>query len=49
MEHCACAGEWVATKDRSALRKQIGVYARVAKFYDLRMVEAVVDECLEGF
>lgn len=48
MEHCACAGEWVATKDRLEVRRKMGVYARVAGFYGLKMVEAVVQECLEG-
>jgi DNA polymerase epsilon subunit 1 len=49
MEHCACAGEWVATKDRGEVRRKMGVYARVAEFYGLKMVEGVVEECLEGF
>jgi DNA polymerase epsilon subunit 1 len=49
MEHCACAGEWVGTKDRAVVRKRLGVYASVASFYELRMLEAVVGECLEGF
>jgi DNA polymerase epsilon subunit 1 len=49
MEHCACAGEWVGTKDRAVVKKRLGVYASVARFYELRMLEAVVGECLEGF
>jgi DNA polymerase epsilon subunit 1 len=49
MEHCACAGEWVGTKDRAVVKKRLGVYANVASFYELRMLEAVVGECLEGF
>jgi DNA polymerase epsilon subunit 1 len=49
MEHCACAGEWVGTKDRAVVKKRLGVYASVASFYELRMLEAVVGECLEGF
>lgn len=49
MEHCACAGEWVATRDRGEVRKKMGVYGRVAGFYGLKMVEGVVEECLEGF
>lgn len=49
MEHCACAGEWVGTKQRSDVKKRLGVYENVAGFYQLRMLEAVVKECLEGF
>lgn len=48
MEHCACAGEWGATRDRKEVVRRLGVYGRVAGFYGLRMVEAVVGECLEG-
>ncbi|PSN62480.1 DUF1744-domain-containing protein [Corynespora cassiicola Philippines] len=49
MEHCACAGEWLGTKNRKDVRKKISVYGNVAKFYELRMLEAVVQECLDGF
>ncbi|KAF2033241.1 DNA polymeras-like protein epsilon [Setomelanomma holmii] len=49
MEHCACAGEWVATKDRKEVKTRLNVYGNVAGFYGLRMLEAVVEECLEGF
>jgi DNA polymerase epsilon subunit 1 len=48
MEHCACAGEWVGTKNRKEVVKRLGVYGNVAAFYGLRMLEAVVAECLEG-
>ncbi|KAF2685905.1 DUF1744-domain-containing protein [Lentithecium fluviatile CBS 122367] len=49
MEHCACAGEWVATKQRADIRKKLTVYGNVATFYGLKMLDAVVQECLEGF
>jgi DNA polymerase epsilon subunit 1 len=49
MEHCACAGEWVATKQRGEVKKRLGVYRNVAGFYGLKMLDAVVQECLEGF
>lgn len=49
MEHCACAGEWVGTKARGDVKKKLGVYAGVAAFYQLKMLEAVVEECLEAF
>tara|TARA_R110002003_G_scaffold702_2_gene21088 strand:- start:4641 stop:10763 length:6123 start_codon:yes stop_codon:yes gene_type:complete len=49
MEHCACAGEWVATKDKKEVQTRLKVYGNVAGFYGLRMLEAVVEECLEGF
>ncbi|KAH7095074.1 hypothetical protein FB567DRAFT_20060 [Paraphoma chrysanthemicola] len=49
MEHCACAGEWIATKDRKDVKTKLKVYGNVAGFYGLRMLEAVVEECLEGF
>jgi DNA polymerase epsilon subunit 1 len=48
MEHCTCAGEWVGTKDRGELKKRLQVYENVAGFYDLKMLEAVAQECLGG-
>jgi DNA polymerase epsilon subunit 1 len=48
MEHCACAGEWVGTKNREDVRKKMKTYNNVAGFYGLRMLEAVVQECLEA-
>jgi DNA polymerase epsilon subunit 1 len=48
MEHCACAGEWIGTKQRGEVQKRLGVYENVARFYQLKMLEAVVQECLEG-
>ncbi|KAF2738253.1 DUF1744-domain-containing protein [Polyplosphaeria fusca] len=48
MEHCACAGEWVGTRERGDVRRKLTVYGGVAKFYELRMLEGVVGECLEG-
>ncbi|KAF2122520.1 hypothetical protein BDV96DRAFT_482096 [Lophiotrema nucula] len=49
MEHCACAGEWVGTKQRGDVKKKLNVYGNVAGFYELKMLEGVVQECLEGF
>jgi DNA polymerase epsilon subunit 1 len=49
MEHCACAGEWVGTKQRGDVKKKLGVYENVAGFYQWKMLEGVVMECLEGF
>jgi DNA polymerase epsilon subunit 1 len=49
MEHCACAGEWVNTKQRGDIKKKLSVYENVAGFYQLKMLEGVVTECLEGF
>ncbi|KAL5120346.1 DNA polymerase epsilon catalytic subunit [Pleosporales sp. CAS-2024a] len=48
MEHCACAGEWVGTRNRGDVKKRLNTYHHVARFYGLRMLEAVVQECLEG-
>ncbi|KAH7137990.1 hypothetical protein B0J11DRAFT_513356 [Dendryphion nanum] len=48
MEHCACSGEWVATKQRGDVKKKLNVYGNVADFYQLKMLEGVVQECLEG-
>ena len=48
MEHCACAGEWMGTKNKADVRKRLNVYSSVAGFYGLRMVEAVVQECQDG-
>ncbi|KAI8939432.1 DNA polymerase epsilon catalytic subunit [Plenodomus lindquistii] len=48
MEHCACAGEWVGTKSKADVKKKLLVYQSVSGFYGLRMLEAVVEECLEG-
>lgn len=48
MEHCACAGEWLGTKNRADVKKRLNTYNNVAEFYGLRMLEAVVQECLEG-
>jgi len=49
MEHCACAGEWVATKNKQEIKRKMNVYGNVARFYTLGMLEAVVEECLESF
>ncbi|KAF2871023.1 DNA polymeras-like protein epsilon [Massariosphaeria phaeospora] len=49
MEHCGCAGAWVGSRQRAEVRKRLGVYACVARFYQLRMLELVVEECLEGY
>ncbi|KAF2266189.1 DNA polymeras-like protein epsilon [Lojkania enalia] len=49
MEHCACAGIWMGMKDRKEVRQKLTVYGNVASFYELRMLEGVVKECLEGF
>ncbi|OAL46092.1 DNA polymeras-like protein epsilon [Pyrenochaeta sp. DS3sAY3a] len=49
MEHCACAGEWVGTKNRGDVKKRLNTYATIASFYGLKMLEAVVEECLDGF
>jgi DNA polymerase epsilon subunit 1 len=49
MEHCACAGVWVNSRDRAVWRKRLGVYGGVAGFFGFRMLEGVVGECLEGF
>ena len=49
MEHCACAGEWVATKSKGEVKKKLDVYASVGGYYGLKMLEAVVEECLQGF
>ncbi|KAF2714135.1 DNA polymeras-like protein epsilon [Pleomassaria siparia CBS 279.74] len=49
MEHCACAGEWVATKDKKDIRRRLGVYGNVGKFYGLGFLEGVVKECLDDF
>ncbi|KAH3960225.1 DNA polymerase epsilon catalytic subunit [Parastagonospora nodorum] len=48
MEHCACAGEWVGTKSRGDVKKKLNTYNNVAGFYGLKMLESVVQECLEG-
>jgi DNA polymerase epsilon subunit 1 len=48
MEHCACAGEWIGTKERVDVKKKLNTYNNVAGFYGLRMLESVVQECLEG-
>ncbi|KAF2000328.1 DUF1744-domain-containing protein [Amniculicola lignicola CBS 123094] len=49
MEHCACSGEWVGTKNGGDVKKRLGTYGGVAGFYGLKMLESVVGECLEGF
>ncbi len=48
MEHCACAGEWVGTKNKGDIKKKLNVYRNISEFYGLRMLEAVVQECQEG-
>ncbi|KAF1956506.1 DUF1744-domain-containing protein [Byssothecium circinans] len=47
MEHCACAGEWVATKSLAEVRRRLGVYGGVAGFFGLGMLGSVVAECVE--
>ncbi|KAJ4348416.1 DNA polymerase epsilon catalytic subunit [Didymosphaeria variabile] len=41
MEHCACAGEWVATKDRADVKRRLNVYWGVGEFFGLRMLEGL--------
>ena len=49
IEECPFTGEWVATKQRGDVKKRLGVYGNVAAFYGLKMLDAVVQECLDGF
>lgn len=48
MEHCACAGEWVATVKRDDITKKLRVYESAAGFYGLRMLGGVVEDVLRG-
>lgn len=42
MEHCRCGGQWICDVDRARVLRRLGVYAQVATFYGLRMLENVV-------
>ena len=48
MEHCACAGEWVATVERKEIQGKLEIMEGVAKWYGLGMLGDVVREMKEG-
>ncbi|GAM83279.1 hypothetical protein ANO11243_012650 [Dothideomycetidae sp. 11243] len=48
MEHCACAGDWVASMDRTEIEGRLRVLDSVAKGYGLRLLEGVVQGVLQG-
>ena len=48
MEYCACSGEWAATVSRDTIVKELAILDRVAKFYGLKMLGAVVGDVLSG-
>lgn len=48
MDHCSCAGEWVASLDRKEMERKLRVYGNVAGYFGLRMLEEVVGSVLEG-
>lgn len=43
MEHCGCAGKWVATVKREEVVGRLGVLGQVAGFWGLRMLGSVVE------
>ena len=44
MEHCSCAGEWVATVDWEETRERLRVYEHVGRCFGFGMVVAAVEE-----
>jgi len=48
MDHCSCAGEWVASIKKEDVVKQLRVVGNVSGYYGFRMVEDVVGGVLEG-
>ena len=48
MEHCGCGGVWMTTVDKEQLVRDLRVQEKVATFYQLRMLQAVVGEVLTG-
>ncbi|KAL2151114.1 hypothetical protein VTH82DRAFT_6212 [Thermothelomyces myriococcoides] len=48
MEHCTCSGEWKENVNKGEVKKRLGVYRNVAKFYGLRMLGDVVEGVLGG-
>ncbi|KAG9236052.1 hypothetical protein BJ875DRAFT_527302 [Amylocarpus encephaloides] len=48
MEHCACSGEWGGSLKREDIVRRLSVYRGVAKFYGLRMLDAVVEDVWAG-
>ena len=48
MEHCTCSGAWVESVRREEVLRRLRVYGNVARFYDLRMLGAVVASVNDG-
>lgn len=49
MEHCACSGEWVGTGPvKGEVVGRLANMKRIARWYGLGMLEAVVMEVEEG-
>jgi len=46
MDHCGCAGEWVMTVKKEDLVKRLRNFQGVAKFYQLLMLESVVEAAI---
>lgn len=44
MEHCSCAGEWVATVNWDEIKERLGVYDHVGRCFGFGMVVAAVEE-----
>lgn len=48
MEHCACAGVWVASVKREEIVREVRVMKGVAEWYGLGMLEVVCGEVLRA-
>lgn len=46
MEHCSCAGVWVATIDKNEVVRRLEVFGAVSEFFGFRMLGEVVGEVL---
>ena len=48
MEHCACAGEWVGTVEKTKIQGKLEIMGRVAQWYGLGLLGDVVQEMRDG-
>lgn len=44
--HCKCSGNWIETVDYHAIEKQFQTFVNVAKFYNLQLLNGLVEEII---
>ncbi|KAI9844901.1 MAG: DNA polymerase epsilon catalytic subunit [Sclerophora amabilis] len=43
MEHCSCSGQWKGTVNKGEIQRKLSVFANVARWYEFKMLQDVVD------